>query len=196
MAYSNVGAAIFTLRNADKTTSGDIGRLPVTIGQSTTVVKAVTQLDNPLSKALSKGLNYIGSDKVVSKLGKAAKFASDNVNPLIVASSGLKVALADKEDRKKTLITESGCLAGMFLGEGLMKKHLDKILEKTSIGKKWLPVVKGIVFVTGSITASTIGQKIGRKVAQYWDKPLVKTEQKENIQNNSQKAYTPMNIKA
>lgn len=196
MAYSNVGAAIFTLRNADKTTSGDIGRLPVTIGQSTTVVKAVTQLDNPLSKALSKGLNYIGSDKVVSKLGKAAKFASDNVNPLIVASSGLKVALADKEDRKKTLITESGCLAGMFLGEGLMKKHLDKILEKTSIGKKWLPVVKGIVFVTGSITASTIGQKIGKKVAQYWDKPLVKTEQKENIQNNSQKAYTPMNIKA
>ncbi len=196
MAYSNVGAAIFTLRNADKTTSGDIGRLPVTIGQSTTVVKAVTQLDNPLSKALSKGLNYIGSDKVVSKLGKAAKFASDNVNPLIVASSGLKVALADKEDRKKTLITESGCLAGMFLGEGLMKKHLDKILEKTSIGKKWLPVVKGIVFVTGSITASTIGQKIGKKVAQYWDKPLVKTEQKENIQNNSQKAYTPINIKA
>ena len=57
-------------------------------------------MNNPISKALSQGLDIAKSDKVVSKLGKVVKFASDNINPLIVASSGLKVVLADKGERK------------------------------------------------------------------------------------------------
>lgn len=190
MAYSNVATALFSVRNADKTTSGDIGRLPVTVGQGAAAVKAAAQMDNPISKALSQGLDIAKSDKVVSKLGKVVKFASDNVNPLIVASSGLKVALADKEERKSTISTESGCLAGMFLGEGLMKKHLDKVLAKLPINKKWIPIIKGIVFVAGSIGSSTIGQKIGKKAAEYWDKPLVSKEKQE------QKVYEPMKLKA
>ncbi len=195
MAYSNVATALFSVRNADKTTSGDIGRLPVTVGQSAAAVKAAAQMDNPISKALSQGLEVAKSDKVVSKLGKVVKFASDNVNPLIVASSGLKVALADKEERKNTIITETGCLAGMFIGEGLMKKHLDKVLEKLPVNKKWIPIIKGLVFVAGSITSSTIGQKIGKKVAQYWDTPLTK-EEKITKKTQQQKVYEPMNMKA
>ena len=173
MAYSNVATALFSVRNADKTTSGDIGRLPVTVGQGAAAVKAAAQMDNPISKALSQGLDIAKSDKVVSKLGKVVKFA-----------------LADKEERKSTIITESGCLAGMFLGEGLMKKHLDKVLAKLPINKKWIPIIKGIVFVAGSIGSSTIGQKIGKKAAEYWDKPLVSKEKQE------QKVYEPMKLKA
>lgn len=182
MPYSNVANVIFTVRNADKTTSGDIGRGPVTVGQAGALVKSITQLDNPLSKALSKGLEVAKSDAVASKIGKVVKFASDNVNPLIVASSGLKVALADEKDRKQTLFSESGCIAGMFIGEGLMKSHLDKVIAHSSIGPKWTPIVKGIVFVTGSITASTIGQKIGEFIGKYWNKPLTKQEEKQIVQ--------------
>ena len=43
MAYSNVATALFSVRNADKTTSGDIGRLPVTVGQGAAAVKAAAQ---------------------------------------------------------------------------------------------------------------------------------------------------------
>lgn len=189
MAYSNVATALFSVRNADKTTSGDIGRLPVTVGQGGAAIKAVSQLDNPISRALSKGLNIAKSDKVVSKLGKVVKFASDNVNPLIVASSGLKVVLAEKEERRNTIISEAGCLAGMFLGEGLMKKHLDKVLTKLPIDKKFIPIIRGVIFVAGSIGSSTIGQKIGKKVAHYWDKPLV------NEKKQEQKVYEPLNLK-
>ena len=57
MAYSNVATALFSVRNADKTTSGDIGRLPVTVGQGAAAVKAAAQMNNPISKALSQGLD-------------------------------------------------------------------------------------------------------------------------------------------
>lgn len=221
--YSGVATGIFAIRNADKTMNDNIGRLPVTIGQSASLIKAGAQYSEDSAKIikttqninntdkvfnnLSKVANYTSkkiktvlntlddvakSDKVFNGLSKAVKFASDNVNPLIVASSGLNVALADKEDRKKVLIAESGSIAGMFIGEGWMKKNLDGILNKLPINKKWIPIIKGIVFVSGSITSSTIGQKIGQKVAQYWDKPLV--EQNQNLKNTP--AYNGLNIKA
>ena len=89
-------------------------------------------------------------------------------------SSGLNVLTAKKEDRKKTIIAESGSLAGMFIGEGLMKKHLEGVLAKLPISKKWAPIVKGVTFVIGSITSSNIGQSIGEKVAKQIDKPTPK----------------------
>ena len=229
--YSGVASGIFAIRNCDKTTSGDIGRLPVSVGQGAAVIKAVAQYNNPISEqtkialntfddiaqsdklfnGLSKTVKFVSkqtkivlntfddiakSDKLFNGLSKAVKFASDNVNPLIVASSGLKVAMADKKERKSTLIAESGTLAGMFLGEGWMKKHLDGILAKTPIGKKWLPIIKGVTFVAGSITASTIGNKIGKKAAEYWDKPLVNTKDAAASENNSDKVYKPLDYKS
>lgn len=198
--YSGVASGIFAIRNCDKTTNGDIGRLPVTVGQSAAVIKASAQYNNAIAKPIKIILDTCDdiakSDKVFNGLKKVVKFASDNVNPLIVASSGVKVALADKEERKSTLITEAGTLAGMFLGEGWMKKHLDNILAKLPINKKWLPIVKGIVFVTGSISASTLGSKIGKKAAEYWDKPLVNNEKQLVSDNNSDKVYKPLDYKS
>ena len=198
--YSGVASGIFAIRNCDKTTNGDIGRLPVTVGQSAAVIKAGAQYNNAIAKPIKIILDTCDdiakSDKVFNGLKKVVKFASDNVNPLIVASSGVKVALADKEERKSTLISESGTLAGMFLGEGWMKKHLDDILAKTPISKKWLPIVKGITFVVGSITASTIGNKIGKKAAEYWDKPLVNNEKPNTPENNVDKVYKPLDYKS
>ena len=194
MPYSLVATGIFAARNTGKTSNGDIGRLPVTIGQTTSVVKAASQYGNPFSRALKKGLTKLGSDKVAGKLGKVATWASKNVNPLLVASSGIKVVTAKKEERKSTLIKESGLLLGMFAGEGWMKKHLDKILDKLPVDKKWKPFIKGITFVAGSITCATLGHKAGTKVAQIWDKPSQKSE--EQIQQAEPKVYEPLNIKA
>lgn len=209
--YSGVATGIFAVRNADKTMNDNIGRLPVTIGQSASLIKAGAQYSEDSAKIiktiqninntdkvfnnLSKIANYTSkkiktilntlddvakSDKVFNGLSKAVKFASDNVNPLIVASSGLNVALADKEDRKKVLIAESGSIAGMFIGEGWMKKNLDGVLTKLPISKKWRPIVKGILFVGGSIGSSTIGENIGRVAAKYWDKPISSQKQSVN----------------
>ena len=199
--YSGVASGIFAIRNCEKTTNGDIGRLPVSIGQTAGVLKASAQYNNALSKQAKVVLNTFDeiakSDKLFKGLTKVVNFAADNVNPLIVVSSGVKVAMADKEERKNTLITETGTLAGMFLGEGWMKKHLDGILDQLPINKKWIPIIKGVTFVAGSISASTLGNKIGKKAAEYWDKPLCKEEttQTQHSTKNT-KVYEPLSVKA
>lgn len=224
--YSGVATGIFAIRNADKTMNDNIGRLPVTVGQSAAIIKAGSEyadksssifkatkavnntdkvlkgfdrIANYASKKIKTVLNTLDdvakSDKVFNGISKTVKFASDHVNPLIVASSGVNVLTSD--DKKSAIITEAGCLAGMFMGEGWMKKNLDRLLTKLPVNKKWIPVIKGVTFVCGSIAASTAGQKIGKKVAEYWDKPLVADKTAKNEQAKSpQKAYTPMNIKA
>lgn len=197
--YSGVATGIFAIRNADKTMNDNIGRLPVTVGQGAAVIKAGAQYNNAVSKQAKAVLNTLDdiakTDKVFGGLTKAVKFASDHVNPLIIASSGVNVLTSD--DKKSAIITEAGCLAGMFMGEGWMKKNLDRLLTKLPVNKKWIPVIKGVTFVCGSIAASTAGQKIGKKVAEYWDKPLAADKTAKNEQAKSpQKAYTPMNIKA
>lgn len=185
MGYSNVGSIIFTLRSGKKATDGDYGRIPVTVAQATSVVKAAQNYGNPSTNIIKRGLNKLNNDAIARKLGKVATFASEHVNSIIVASSGLKVAMAKKEDRKKTLITELGCILGMFAGEGWMKKNLSKYLDKLTFNKRWIPFIKGIVFVTGSITCSTLGQQIGKKVAQYWDTPLGKVQQTDSDYYNN-----------
>lgn len=127
------------------------------------------------------------SDKVFNGLSKAVKFASNNVNPLIVASSGLNVALADKKI-EKCFNSRNWKYCRNVHRWRLDEKHLDGILNKLPISKKWLPIIKGIVFVTGSITSSSIGQKI----AQNWNKPIV--EQSKNLKNPD--VYQNLSIKA
>ena len=188
MGYSDAASLIFAIRNADKTSNGEIGRLVPTVGQSCSVVKAISRYSKPVSNVLEK----LSSDATARKLGKVANFASNHVNDFIVLSSGIKVLSAKKEERRNTLIAETGCLLGMFAGEGWMKKNLNKYLDQLPVNKKWIPLIKGIVFVTGSISCSTIGQKIGKKLAQIWDKPLAPP--KENAETKG--AYAPLNIKA
>ena len=191
MAFSPVASLAFTVRSADKTADGDIGRAPVTLVQGASVVKAASQYQNPFSKALKSGLEYVGKDETVKKLAKVANFGAEHVNSLIALSSVIKVGAAKKEDRRNTLIAETGCFTGMILGEGWMKKNLNKYLNQLPVAKKWIPLIKGIVFVTGSISCSTIGLKIGKKLAQIWDMPLAPQKKEEPV-----KVYEPLNMKA
>ncbi len=189
MCPVNVASVGFIYTNSNKVASGDVGRIPVTTAQAAGVFKAVAQE----SKTGQKIIDIASKDPVARRLGKMATFASEHVNSLIVASSGFKLLTAPKEERKKTFFTEGGCLAGMFIGEGYMKRgHLDNAIAKLPINAKWKPLVRGLVFIAGSITASTIGQAIGSAIAN-WN---ATSKPKQVSQENPQKIYVPMSLKA
>ena len=210
MGFSDVATVGFAIRNIDKVNSGDLGRIPIAAGQTYSALKAGAELNSLFAKGAQSAVLAAGNDSSVLKtvsngvdklangvktvaneepvlkvITKGVKFASENVNTLICASSALKVLTSEKEERKNVLISEVGCIAGMFLGEGWMKKNLNKYLDKLPIDKKFVPIIRGALFIAGSIGASTLGQKAGKKVAQYWDKPLKKedTEVQNNINN-------------
>jgi hypothetical protein len=184
---------------------GDWTRVPVLTGQCFNALDEGLKIAKK-EEAVKKTVDTIAkTDKLFNYSTKVINFVRKNINPLIVASSTIKVALAKKEDREQTFFNEAGCVAGMFIGEGWMKKNLNKYLEKLPIEKKWLPIIEGVVFVCGSLTSSTIGQKIGKKLGQYWSVPLGKAEreakaqakvQTQETKSTSSKVYTPMNVKA
>ncbi len=186
MSFSNVATVGFAIRNVDKTTSGDWGRLPVAIGQTVNAVKAGTEY----STLLKKGVNVYkvateSSGPIFKGFTKGVLFVSNHINPMIMVSSGFNILTAKKEERKKTFFSEAGCIAGMFLGEGWMKKNLNPIIEKLPVSNKWKPVIKGLIFIGGSIGSSTIGQILGEKIYKHWDKTPIQ-----------QNVYKPMNVKA
>lgn len=194
MAFSDVATVGFAIRNVDKTSSGDWGRLPVAIGQTVNAAKAGSEYaakhDNCIFRVLKQVCKttkkFLEKDSVFKGVSGGVEFISNNINPLIVVSSGYNVLTAKKEERKKTLFSEAGCIAGMFLGEGWMKKNLNPIIEKLPVSNKWKPVIKGLIFIGGSIGSSTIGQILGEKIYNNWDK----------TSTSSQKVYQPMNVKA
>ena len=185
MSFSDVATVGFAIRNVDKTTSGDLGRLPVAVGQTVNAIKAGAEYNSFLKRGVNVVKKVAESDSVFKGVSKGVKFVSNNINPLIVVSSGYNVLTAKKEERKKTLFSEAGCIAGMFLGEGWMKKNLNPIIEKLPVSNKWKPVIKGLVFIGGSICSSTIGKKLAEKAYKYWDKAI-----KQPVQN----VYLPMNL--
>lgn len=187
MSFSDVATVGFAIRNVDKTTSGDLGRLPVAVGQTVNAIKAGAEYNSFLKRGVNVVKKVAESDSVFKGVSKGVKFVSNNINPLIVVSSGYNVLTAKKEERKKTLFSEAGCIAGMFLGEGWMKKNLNPIIEKLPVSNKWKPVIKGLIFIGGSIGSSTIGQMLTEKAYKYWDKPLKQQEQH---------VYQPMTLKA
>lgn len=187
-----VSSIIFAYRNVHKTENGEIGRAPVFVGQAANVVSEVAKFDNIVGSstkaATSIFSNIAEKNKPLKYITKGVKFASENVNPLICASSVLKVATA--KDKKKTAIVEAGALSGMFMGEGLMKKYQDsifseknvenvvkkiadkgimksvmnKILESKASGKVGT-IVKGLTFVCASMSSYAIGQKFAENFA-------------------------------
>lgn len=187
MSFSDVATVGFAIRNVDKTTSGDLGRLPVAVGQTVNAIKAGAEYNSFLKRGVNVVKKVAESDSVFKGISKGVKFVSNNINPLIVVSSGYNILTAKKEERKKTLFSEAGCIAGMFLGEGWMKKNLNPIIEKLPVSNKWKPVIKGLIFIGGSIGSSTIGQMLTEKAYKYWDKPLKRPEQY---------VYQPMTLKA
>lgn len=158
---------LFFLRNGKRAQDGEGGRSFVTIGQGAKVVKQICEYDNIFSKGAKSAVNAFKtaaqSDKMFNGIAKGVKFASENVNPLIVVSSGINVLTS--EDKQSAVIAEVGNLAGMFAMEGWMKKNLDNVLKNLPINSKWKPIVRGIAFVIGSIGASTICYTIGKAFA-------------------------------
>ena len=190
--FSPVASTIFAYRNAEKTKNGDVGRSVVTVGQCAGVVQEISKYDNIFAVSARSALkayeNLAKDSKVLGYAGKALKFAADNVNPLICASGVLKTAMSD--DKVGTGITETAALATMFAGEGLVKLNYDKLieskqfkdlLEKASKTKNLEPVfkylekhnlkgklgtiIKGLVFVGGSMGSYAIGQALGDDIA-------------------------------
>lgn len=158
---------LFFVRNSNRAQNGEGGRGFVAIGQGAKVIKQISEYDNIFSKGTKSAINAFKTiaqnDKVFNGISKGVKFASENVNPLIVVSSGINVLTS--EDKQSTIIAEAGNLACMFAMEGWMKKNLDKIMNNLPISKKWMPILRGIAFVIGSIGASTIGYKTGKILA-------------------------------
>lgn len=178
---------LFFLRNGNRAQNGEGGRGFVAIGQGAKVVKQICEYDNIFGKGAKSAVNAFKTvaqnDKVFNGISKGVKFASENVNPLIVVSSGINVLTS--EDKQSTVIAEAGNLAAMFAMEGWMKKNLDNVLKNLPINKKWMPIVRGIAFVIGSIGASTIGYKIAKTFAAKLKVTNEKAEMEEKQQHES-----------
>lgn len=178
---------LFFLRNGNRAQNGEGGRGFVAIGQGAKVVKQICEYDNIFGKSAKSAVNAFKTvaqnDKVFNGISKGVKFASENVNPLIVVSSGINVLTS--EDKQSTVIAEAGNLAAMFAMEGWMKKNLDNVLKNLPINKKWMPIVRGIAFVIGSIGASTIGYKIAKTFAAKLKVANEKAEIEEKQQHES-----------
>lgn len=158
---------LFFFRNGNRAQNGEGGRGFVAVGQGAKVVKQICEYDNIFARGTKSAVNAFKTiaqnDKIFNGISKGVKFASENVNPLIVVSSGINVLTSD--DKQSTIIAEAGNLTAMFAVEGWMKKNLDNVLKDLPISKKWMPIVRGIAFVMGSIGASTIGYKAAKTFA-------------------------------
>ncbi|MBQ8669600.1 hypothetical protein IJ472_07450 [bacterium] len=178
MAYSGVATLGFIGTNGNKVfEKEDWTRIPVLTGQVINALDEASNLNSQLAgktcKLITTCENMAKSDKLFGSVFNAGKFIKNNINPLIVASGVTKVALTKKEDREKAFITEGGMLCGMFSAEGFMKRNLDGYLAKiTFLPKKILPIVKGVVFLSASLTGSSLGRKLGKEIANIWDVPL------------------------
>ncbi len=187
-----IPSGIFCYRNYKKAENGEKARSTVAFAQGAKIVDAFTRYNdttiNTTNKALSIFNNYAKKYKAVDYAGKAVNWATHNVNPLICIASGVKVLTAD--DKTRTGISETGALAGMFLGEGLIKhfmpdyineknvsrlankfknknflKGICETLLKSGNSSKAASIAKGLLFVCGSITSYNIGKKIGNNYA-------------------------------
>lgn len=206
--FSAVASGIFAYRNVDKTRNGDIGRSAVALGQGAKLFEEISKYDNIAAKGAKNTISAFSKlskeHKIFEYAGKTVKFAAENVNPLICASGVIKTAMA--KDKLETGITEAAALSAMFAGEALIKKNYDKViksqtvrnglktvsnskilnpvfkfLRKHKLNGKAAAIAKGLIFVAGSMTAYSIGHKIGQKASD-------KVKEKLGIEKINQKA--------
>jgi len=177
-----VASAIFCARNVDKAENqGKVGRWGVAAGQGKKVTDYVAGLDNKVGKTTKTAVEslktFAQGSKTLEYAGKAVKFASNHVNPLICVSAGLDIAMADEKDKKAAIVTNVAGLSSMFAVENLMKKHMDEIpklncfkeisekimnfCSKTPARGKIPAIIHGVAFVVGSCAAYSVGEKFG-----------------------------------
>ena len=127
--FSPVASGIFAFRNIGKTENGEIGRAPVAVGQVAGIWKELGKYDKTIAMGTKNAIQILqdvaGDSKALRYAGKTVEFLSNNINPLICASSVVKVAMSD--DKEKTFKEELGSLAFMFAGEHLISKNYNNI---------------------------------------------------------------------
>lgn len=191
--FSLLSTALFMGRNGYRAQNGEDGRFLVAGAQGVKFLRETAKYNNAIGASASSFLgsvsNIAKSDKAFNALSKTVKFASDNVNPLIACLSAFNVITA--QDKQTALISESGNIGGMLLAEGWMAKNLDKYLSQLPISKKWMPVVRGIAFVMGSITASTLGQKMTSRLAK-----VIKASNEKHILEEQKALQSAVNEKS
>lgn len=187
--FSAVASSFFAVRNAKKTEDGEVGRSAVALGQTAGVVQEVAKYDgaiaNTARSACSVFSDLAKQSKAFEYAGKFTQFAVNNVNPLICVSGGIKTLMSD--DKVKTGTIEAAALAAMFAGEGLTKRYYDKAinsqtcknliqkaskapvlkslfeyLSKNKLEGKAGMIIKGLTFVTASITSYNAGEKVAK----------------------------------
>lgn len=195
--FSPVASGIFAFRNIGKTENGEIGRAPVAVGQITGVLKEIGKYDKTIALGTKNAVQILrdvaGDSSALKYAGKTVEFLSNNVNPLICASSAIKIAMSD--DKEQTLKEEIGSLGCMFAGEHLISKNYDKIansktvtetieklskskylkpmfesIEKHNWGGKIGAIIKGLSFVTVSIGSSCVGLELTKSLLKTKDK--------------------------
>ena len=189
-----VSSTIFCARSTNKVENGDISRLPVAIGQTRNVVNTVMTFDSALGKTAHTAVKALElaakNDSFLKYVGKGVNFVGDHINPLIIFSAGVKVATAD--DKTSAAIQQASALSAMFTVEHAMGKYLQKgvddsiknikkledkkgfegiiksvrgFIEKHKLQGKLSKVIYGVLFVVGSCSAYSVGQKFGTNVA-------------------------------
>lgn len=195
--FSPVASGIFAFRNIGKTENGEVGRAPVAVGQVAGVLKEIGKYDKTIAMGTKNAVQIIqdvaGDSKALKYAGKTVEFLSNNINPLICASSVVKVAMSD--DKEKTFKEELGSLGFMFAGEHLISKNYEKIatsktvqntidkMSKSSVfkpmfekiakhnwGGKIGAIIKGLTFVTVSIGSSCVGLELTKSLLKTTDK--------------------------
>lgn len=195
--FSPVASGIFAFRNIGKTENGEIGRAPVAVGQVAGVLKEIGKYDKTIAMGTKNAVQILqdvaGDSKALKYAGKTVEFLSNNINPLICASSVVKVAMSD--DKEKTFKEELGSLGFMFAGEHLISKNYEKLaasktvqntLEKMSKSGVFKPmfesitkhkwggkigaIIKGLAFVTVSIGSSCVGLELTKSLLKTTDK--------------------------
>lgn len=197
--FSPVASGFFMLRNIGKTENGEVGRAPVALGQITGVVKEVSKYDKSIAIGTKNAIEIFkdiaGDGKTLKYTGKALTFMSENVNPLICVSSLIKVAQADDKDKDRVCLEELGSLGAMFLGEGTVAKHYDKVANSKAVkdalktlsetetfkpvfqkiatknwGGKIGAIIKGLTFVAVSMTSCNAGLELTRSFLKQTDR--------------------------
>ena len=188
-----VPSAWFLRNNIKKVQNGDDARSTVVFAQGAKIAEAVKKYHDKTPSSAMEACNVFGKyaekSKVLNCAGKTIDWAARNVNPLICMSAIYKTATAD--EKVKTGVTQLGALSGMFVGEGLMKRNMDKVINEQNIIKvankikdvkgvgklaqrvlesnasgKIAAVLKGISFVLVSMTSYDLGEKLAKHPAE------------------------------
>ena len=186
--FSAIASGFFAYRNAEKTKNGEVGRSAVALGQTAGIFGEISKYNNLVGNTARSAASVFSDlakqNKAFEYVGKVTKFAINNVNPLICVSGGIKTAMSD--DKIKTGITETAALTTMFAAEALVKDNYERIsknvyskitkteklkpilefLEKHKWTGKAGSVIKALSFVAASMTAYTIGEKIGNNMSE------------------------------